>query len=180
MAKKEEPIMDGPKRMQKELKLMIEDTQLLQFRCLEVEPDNIFKWYGLLMPVSPPYDKGAYKLEIDFPQQYPFKPPRLHINTKIYHPNVNERGQVCLPILEIEHWLPTSRIESVLNCLLATINDPQPDNAWSMDMANEYRNDPKKYYKIADAWVDRYSEHRPTDAELVAFARKRKKAMQKS
>ncbi|EDW73516.2 uncharacterized protein Dwil_GK17587 [Drosophila willistoni] len=175
---KEEPIMDGPKRLQNELKEMMGHTVLTQFRCLEVEPDNIYKWYALLLPVSPPYDKGAFKLEIDFPMQYPFKPPRLHLNTKIYHPNVNDRGQVCLPILEIEHWKPTTRIEHVLQVLLATINDPQTENAYRVDVANEFRNDPKRFYKMAEAYVLRFSEHRPTDAELAKMAKKKKKAAQ--
>ncbi|XP_036671183.1 ubiquitin-conjugating enzyme E2 L5 [Drosophila suzukii] len=179
MAKKEEPLMDGPKRMNRELALMLEDKQNLQFRNLWVEPNNIYKWSGLLMPVAPPYDKGAYKMEIDFPLDYPFKPPRIHINTKMYHLNVNERGQICVPILEIEHWIPTTRIDQVLQVLLATINDPQPENAWHMEMAGEYRNDPVRFFKMADAWVQKYSERRPTEEELAKFARKRKKAMSK-
>ncbi|XP_030373063.1 ubiquitin-conjugating enzyme E2 L3 [Scaptodrosophila lebanonensis] len=173
--KKEEPIMDGPKRMQNELKEMMENTQLKQFRCLEVEPNNIYKWYGLILPEKPPYDKGAFRLEIDFPEQYPFKPPTLHINTRIYHPNVNERGQVCLPILETEHWKPTSRIEHILQVLIATINDPQPQNAFRVDVASEYQNDLKKFNKIAEIWVMRFSEHRPTEEELAKLARKKKK-----
>ncbi|EDV39025.1 uncharacterized protein Dana_GF24708 [Drosophila ananassae] len=180
MAKKEELLMEGPKRLNRELALMLEDKANLQFRNLEVEPDNIFKWYGLLMPNYPPYDKGAYKIQIDFPKDYPFKPPRIHVNTRIYHLNVNERGQLCVPILEIEHWLPTTRIDQVLQVLLATINDPQPENAWRVEMAGEFRNDPKKFYKMAEAWVTKYSEHRPTEEELAKFIKRRKKKMAKN
>ncbi|XP_017053066.1 ubiquitin-conjugating enzyme E2-18 kDa [Drosophila ficusphila] len=179
MAKKEELLMDGPKRMNRELALMLEDKQNLQFRNLWVEPNNIYKWSGLLMPVAEPYNKGAFKMEIDFPMDYPFKPPRIHINTRMYHLNVNERGQVCVPILETEHWIPTTRIDQVLQVLLATINDPQPENAWHMEMAGEYHNDPVRFFRMADAWVQKYSERRPTEEELAKFARKRKKAMSK-
>ncbi|XP_062135194.1 ubiquitin-conjugating enzyme E2-18 kDa [Drosophila sulfurigaster albostrigata] len=173
---KEEPIMDGPKRMQNELKLMMGYKELKQVQLLEAEKDNIFKWFALLMPNTPPYDKGAFKLEVDFPKEYPFRPPRLHINTKIYHPNVNERGQVCLPILETEHWIPTSRMDTIFNVLLATINDPQPENPYSMDIASQFQNDPKKFYSTAEAWVARYSDRRPTDQELAKIARRKKKA----
>ncbi|KAH8270383.1 hypothetical protein KR018_009306 [Drosophila ironensis] len=175
--KKEEVCMEGPKRLNRELNVMLEDKQNLQFRNLEVEPNNLFKWYGLLMPTAEPYDKGAYRIEIDFPLDYPFKPPKIHINTRMYHLNVNERGQLCVPILEVEHWLPTTRIDQVLQVLLATINDPQPENAWHMEMAGEYKNDPVRFYKMADAWVAKYSERRPTEAELIKFAKQRKKKM---
>lgn len=179
MPKEEEQLMEGPKRLNRELALMLEDKQNLQFRNLMPEANNIFRWTGLLMPVDPPYNKGAFKIEIDFPLEYPFKPPRIHINTRMYHPNVNERGQVCVPILETEHWLPTARIDQVLQILLATINDPQVENAWHVEMAGEYLNDPARFFKMADAWVQKYSEPRPTDQELAKFARKRKKMMSK-
>ena len=176
---KDEPIVDGPKRMQNELKQMMEHKKLGQLRLLEPEKDNIYKWNALLMPTTPPYDKGAFKLEIDFPKDYPFRPPILHINTKIYHPNVNEHGQICLPILEPEHWKPTARIEHVLQVLLATINDPQPENPYSLEITGQFVNDPRKFYKTAEAWVGRYSDYRPTEQELARIAKRKKKLANK-
>ncbi|EDW17588.1 ubiquitin-conjugating enzyme E2-18 kDa [Drosophila mojavensis] len=175
--KKDEPIMDGPKRMQNELMMMMNYKNLDQLKLLEPEKDNIYKWNALLLPSSPPYNKGAFNLEIDFPKDYPFRPPILHINTKIYHPNINNRGQICLPILEAEHWKPTSRIDTVLQVLIATINDPQPENPYSIEISNQFVNDPKKFYRMADAWVTRYSDYRPTEAELAKIAKRRKKAL---
>ncbi|KAH8410680.1 hypothetical protein KR222_004688 [Zaprionus bogoriensis] len=176
---KQEPIMDGPKRMQNELMEMMEYKDLKQVQLLEAEKNNIFKWYALLMPSDLPYSKGAYKLEIDFSTGYPFRPPTLHINTKMYHPNVNQRGQLCLPILEPEHWKPTSRMCTVLQVLIATINDPQPDNAYIPEIASQFINDPVKFHKTADAWVLRYSERRPTEQEIAKILRRRKKAAQR-
>ncbi|ALC43370.1 CG17030 [Drosophila busckii] len=176
---KEEPIMDGPKRMQNELKLMMEYKDLSQLKFVEAEKDNIYKWTALLMPKDPPYDKGAFNLEIDFPKDYPFMPPVLHLNTKIYHPNVNERGQLCLPILELEHWKPTTRIDNVLQCFVATINDPQPENAYIEEIAGQFVNDYQKFFKTAESWVARYSAHRPSDQELAAIARRKKRAAMK-
>lgn len=58
---------------------------------------------------SPPYDKGAFRVEINFPTEYPFKPPRITFMTKIYHPNVDEKGHVCLAIISLENWKPATR-----------------------------------------------------------------------
>lgn len=60
---------------------------------------------------NPPYNKGAFRIEINFPAEYPFKPPKINFKTKIYHPNVDEKGQVCLPIISAENWKPATKTD---------------------------------------------------------------------
>ena len=59
----------------------------------------------------PPYNKGAFRIRIDFPAEYPFKPPKITFLTKIYHPNIDEKGQVCLPIISAENWKPATKTD---------------------------------------------------------------------
>lgn len=58
-----------------------------------------------------PYNKGAFRIEITFPAEYPFKPPKISFKTKIYHPNIDEKGQVCLPIISAENWKPATKTD---------------------------------------------------------------------
>lgn len=74
----------------------------------------------------PPFDKGAFRIEINFPAEYPFKPPKITFKTKIYHPNIDEKGQICLPILSVENWKPatrTSQGEVLLQVMYLTLSE---------------------------------------------------------
>ena len=67
--------------------------------------------YSFLSKENPPYSKGAFRIEINFPAEYPFKPPKICFKTKIYHPNIDEKGQVCLPIISTENWKPATKTD---------------------------------------------------------------------
>lgn len=78
---------------------------------------HFYYWFQLVLFMvnyfqdNPPYNKGAFRIEINFPAEYPFKPPRITFKTKIYHPNVDEKGQVCLPIITAENWKPATKTD---------------------------------------------------------------------
>uniref|UniRef100_A0A2K5F0R9 E2 ubiquitin-conjugating enzyme n=1 Tax=Aotus nancymaae TaxID=37293 RepID=A0A2K5F0R9_AOTNA len=77
------------------------------------------KNFRLIVPDNPPYDKGAFRIEINFPAEYPFKPPKITFKTKIYHPNIDEKGQVCLPVISAENWKPATKTDQVIQSLIA-------------------------------------------------------------
>ena len=89
--------------------------------------DNMFQWQATIMgPVckfsrniptgdsswvqgDSPYAGGVFFLSITFPTDYPFKPPKVSFTTKIYHPNINANGSICLDILR-DQWSPALTI----------------------------------------------------------------------
>lgn len=56
-----------------------------------------------------PYQGGVFFLTIHFPTDYPFKPPKVAFTTRIYHPNINSNGSICLDILRSQ-WSPALTI----------------------------------------------------------------------
>ena len=62
-------------------------------------------------PTDSPYEGGVFIMNIKFPPDYPFKPPRVTFETKIYHPNINSSGGICLDILKGE-WSPALTVST--------------------------------------------------------------------
>ncbi|PIK53737.1 hypothetical protein BSL78_09327, partial [Apostichopus japonicus] len=122
---------------------------------------NILLWKGLIIPQQEPYNKGAFKIEINFPAEYPFKPPKITFKTKIYHPNIDEKGQVCLPIISPENWKPATKADQVIQALLALVHSPEPEHPLRGDLAEEYAKDKKKFFRNAEDYTKKFGEKRP-------------------
>ncbi|XP_013870553.1 ubiquitin-conjugating enzyme E2 L3 [Austrofundulus limnaeus] len=154
--------MTSTRRLGKELE-DIRRSGMEHFRNIQVDESNLLNWQGLIVPDRPPYDKGAFRIEIAFPAEYPFKPPKITFKTKIYHPNIDEKGQVCLPIISVENWKPATRTIQVIQCLISLVHTPQPEHPLRADLAEEYTKDHVKFLKNAEEFTKKHSEKRPID-----------------
>ncbi|XP_008580191.1 PREDICTED: ubiquitin-conjugating enzyme E2 L3-like isoform X2 [Galeopterus variegatus] len=107
---------------------------------------------------DPPYDKGDFRIETNFPAEYSFKPPKFTFKTKIYHPNISEKRQVCLPVISAENWKPATKTNQVIQSLIALVNEPQLELPLRADLAEEYSMDHKKFCKNAEKFTNKYGE----------------------
>jgi ubiquitin-protein ligase len=103
---------------------------------------------------------GHFKLEIIFPNEYPFKPPVVSFRTKIYHPNVSndDKGSMCLGLLRPDEWKPPNKVVAVLRLIQTLLIEPNADDAIEPSIANEYRENRKEFEKNAKDWVKRYAK----------------------
>ena len=122
-----------------------------------INEDNIYKWTGSIIgPEGSPYAGGIFWLDVDFPVDYPFKPPRVTFTTKVFHPNVNANGGICLDILK-EQWSPALSIGKVLLSISSLLTDPNPKDPLVPDIAHLYETDRAKFNQLAREWTLRFA-----------------------
>ena len=75
--------------------------------------DDLFHWHGAIIgPNDTPYSRSVFFLDIHFPADYPFEPPKVSFTTRICHPNISSNGEICLDILN-DQWSPALTISQV-------------------------------------------------------------------
>ena len=119
--------------------------------------DDIYRWQATIIgPDDSPYKGGLFFLDIYFPADYPFKPPKVNFVTKIYHPNINSAGGICLDILK-DAWSPALTISKVLLSISSLLDDPNPEDPLTPEIAHQYINNRDEYNATAQAWTIQFA-----------------------
>ncbi|WJX63774.1 E2 ubiquitin-conjugating enzyme [Trifolium repens] len=119
--------------------------------------EDMFHWQATIMgPADSPYTGGVFLVSIHFPPDYPFKPPKVAFRTKVFHPNINSNGSICLDILK-EQWSPALTISKVLLSICSLLTDPNPDDPLVPEIAHMYKTDRAKYEATARSWTQKYA-----------------------
>eukprot|EP01132_Coremiostelium_polycephalum_P004886 gene4886-6094_t len=147
---------NSSKRLQKEI------TDILKapptWCSASVVGDNLHKWKASVVgPEGSPFEKGSFDIDIDIPNDYPFKPPALKFTTKIYHPNIKSDGSVCSELLS-QSWSPQLKIYDVLVTIRALLNEPNPDNPLEVEIAQQFKSDRNAFNKTAKEWTKKYAK----------------------
>eukprot|EP00871_Galdieria_phlegrea_P004834 jgi/Galph1/5351/GphlegSOOS_G3944.1 len=107
-------------------------------------------------PDSSPYEGGAFKLELFLPDDYPMAPPKVRFLTKIFHPNIDRLGRICLDILK-DKWSPALQIRTVLLSIQALLSAPNPDDPLNNEAADLWKKDEHRAIDTAKEYVRLYA-----------------------
>jgi len=107
-------------------------------------------------PQESPYAGGLFNLELFLPEEYPMSPPKVRFTTKIYHPNIDKLGRICLDILK-DKWSPALQIRTVLLSVQALLSAPNPDDPLANDVAEAWKTNEKKAIITAKEWTSKYA-----------------------
>lgn len=143
------------KRILKETERLIQDP-VPGINALPHE-DNL-RYFDVIMegPKQSPYENGTFKLELFLPEEYPMSPPKVRFLTKVYHPNIDKLGRICLDILK-DKWSPALQIRTVLLSIQALLGAPNPDDPLANDVAQYWKEDEKAAIEMASNWTKIYA-----------------------
>lgn len=126
-------------------------------------------------PPDTPYEGGTFIVDIKIPQEYPFKPPIMKFETKLWHPNVSSvtvsdcqgfnvlwlanilyQGAICLDTLGTA-WSPVLTIKSALLSLQSLLSTPEPNDPQDAEVAMMLKRRPQEFAKVAHDWAVKYA-----------------------
>lgn len=110
----------------------------------------------ILGPTSSPYEGGIFKLELFLPEDYPMAPPKVRFLTKIYHPNIDRLGRICLDILK-DKWSPALQIRTVLLSIQALLSAPNPDDPLAENVAKHWKDNEQQAIATAREWTNNFA-----------------------
>lgn len=126
-----------------------------------VSDHNILEWQGIVIgQLETPFEGGIFKLSIEFPIDYPFSPPDIKFQTKVYHPNIDKHGRINIDILR-ENWSPALTIEKLMLTICSVLHNPviedSGESAGDEPISLLYLHDRETYNKVVKEWTRKYA-----------------------
>ena len=142
------------RRIQFEIDELNSDDSIM---CTASSFDNKQEWILIMKgPPDTPYSTGTFLLNLDFSADHPFKPPRVIFKTKIFHPNIDNSGNICIDILK-ENWSPVLTVSKLITSLQSLLTDPNPHDPLMQESADLYLDDRVKFNEKAQLWCHLYA-----------------------
>jgi len=123
-----------------------------------VEEKDMSHWKGVFKgPEDSPYQGGVFTVDIKFSHKYPFEPPKMKFDTKVWHPNISSQsGAICLDILKNE-WSPALTVRTALISIQALLSAPEPDDPQDAEVAAQFKNAYSAFTEKASRWTKLYA-----------------------
>ena len=150
------------KRIQKELAAFLADPppgcSVLQMG------DDLSRWQVKVQgPPESSFEGGNFTLLVTFPPDYPFKPPKVKFETRIFHPNINQSGDICLDTLASQ-WAPSFSMAQVMLSIIQLLSHPNPSDPINLEAARMLQQDPESYHRRVRLMIMRQKED---EAEVI-------------
>ncbi|EDO14969.1 hypothetical protein Kpol_414p2, partial [Vanderwaltozyma polyspora DSM 70294] len=100
----------------------------------------------LISPDEGYYKSGKFKFDLKFNENYPIEPPIVLCMNKIFHPNIDLDGKICLNILR-EDWSPALDLNSIIIGLLYLFLECNAKDPLNKEAANILHSDEDMFRK---------------------------------
>lgn len=109
-------------------------------------PDDLLNFTVEIKPDEGYYRGGLFKFVFKVPKNYPHDPPKVVCTQRVFHPNIDTDGNICLNILR-EEWNPVLSILAVVTGLQFILLEPNADDPLNKDAAVILQSDKKAFAK---------------------------------
>lgn len=134
-AGKKKKITAAQIRVQKDLdELSLPPTMKTEFP----DPDDILNFVLTIQPDEGMYKGGRFTFKFEIGPNFPHEPPKVRCQEKIYHPNIDLEGKVCLNILR-EDWKPVLNLNAVIVGLQFLFLEPNASDPLNKEAAEDLR-----------------------------------------
>ncbi|KAK6409524.1 hypothetical protein LTR81_016190 [Elasticomyces elasticus] len=144
-------------------KRIIKETERLQNEPvpgISAQPhDDNARYFDVMVegPGGSCYEGGVFNLELFLPDDYPMCPPRIRFLTRIYHPNIDRLGRICLDVLK-NNWSPALQIRTILLSIQALLGAPNPEDPLNEAVAKQWKENQPEAIKTAREWTRQYAQ----------------------
>ena len=117
-------------------------------------------------PIGTPYENGFYVFNVFMTKDYPLKAPLVKLMNKIYHPNIDSQGNICLNILkddDSDGWQSAITLEKLAISLCQLLAGPNLDDPLDVNVTNHFKTNPKEATIKATEWAKLYASDNPVD-----------------
>ncbi|OMP88966.1 NEDD8-conjugating enzyme UBC12, partial [Diplodia seriata] len=101
-------------------------------------PDDILNFVLTIEPDEGMYKGGRFNFNFAINQNFPHDPPKVKCTQKIYHPNIDLEGNVCLNILR-EDWKPVLNLNAVIVGLQFLFLEPNASDPLNKEAAEDLK-----------------------------------------
>ncbi|MEW5300521.1 MAG: hypothetical protein WDW38_009258 [Sanguina aurantia] len=110
-------------------------------------PDGKTSYMHFIISIRPDegmYRSGKFTFDFTIGPGYPHDAPKVLCMTKVYHPNIDLEGKICLNILR-EDWKPVLSISSIVYGLQFLFLDPNPEDPLNKEAAQQFHDNPRQF-----------------------------------
>jgi ubiquitin-conjugating enzyme E2 G1 len=139
------PLDQGALLLKRQL-MDLQKTPVEGFSAGLIDDSDFYKWEVLIMgPPDTLYEGGFFKAHLNFPKEYPQRPPKMKFISEMWHPNIDVNGDVCISILHEpgedkwgyerpeERWLPIHTVETIIMSVISMLADPNDESPANVD-----------------------------------------------
>ena len=102
-----------------------------------------------------PYEDGFFVLEFLFKNKFPKNGPEAKFITKMFHPNVNSEGHICINLLN--SWDPKYSMVSVFYGILEIMDHPVASGGYGNEARTLLEKDEEQFYKKVEEYTYNYA-----------------------